>query len=107
MLIYSFYLLLFFNFYLFPFVYLLSFFFDFFWPALRVGVVGFARPGFRAGWPTPGGVLGGRGGPGTPPGGVPPENTPPPIFGGWGGDAPPCHVGALAIFSRFLQKSIY
>ena len=84
-----------------------TFFLVFFWPALRVGVVGFARPGFRAGWPTPGGVLGGRGGPGTPPGGVPPENTPPPIFGGWGGDAPPCHVGALAIFSRFLQKSIY
>ena len=63
--------------------------------------------GFPSGLAYPRGGPGGEGGSRDPPRGGTPRKHTPPIFGGWGGDAPPCHVGALAIFSRFLQKSIY
>ena len=77
---------------------------SFFWPALRVGVVGFARPGFRAGWPTPGGVLGGRGGPGTPPGGGTPRKHTPPYFWGVGGRRAPLPRGSPSNFFAIFAK---
>ena len=66
---------------------MLTILFSFFWPALRVGVVGFARPGFRAGRAIPpGGSWGGWGGPDPPwrPGlsGTPPPPQKPPKKGG-------------------------